>query len=148
MLEYSYFPLYMPDSDLYLLDTKTREFHKPEKINSNKAESYHCWSSNGRWVVFSSKRQDGICTHPYFSYFDSNGSFSKSFPLPQEDPEYYQTRIVVYNIPEFVNGPVKIRPQKLIKTAWSKQIIKAKLDPKVVRKSDSQAEETPYKSGP
>ena len=137
----------MPYSDLYLLDTQTKEFRKAEIINSNRAESYHCWSSNSRWVVLSSKRQDGICTHPYFSYFDSNGNFSKPFLLPQEDPEYHQSRIVVYNIPEFVNGPTKIRPQELIKTAWSKEIIKAKLDPKVEKQLDSQTEEMPYKPG-
>ncbi|MCP4610931.1 MAG: cytochrome C biosynthesis protein [Planctomycetes bacterium] len=146
--EYSYFPLYMPDSDLYILDTQTKEFRKAEKINSSRAESYHCWSSNGRWIVFSSKRQDGICTHPYFSYFDSNGNFSKPFLLPQEDPEYNQLRVVVYNIPEFVNGPVKISTQKIIKAAWSKQIIKAKLDPKVEKKSKNQIEEIPYKTSP
>ncbi len=146
MSEYSYFPLYMPDSDLYLLDTETLEFHKLAKINSDRAESYHCWSSNGRWVVFSSKRQDGLCTHPYFSYFDSNGNFSKPFLLPQKDPEYHQSRIIVYNIPEFVTGPVKIPPQKLIKTAWSDRIVKAKLDPKVGTKQGNQTEETPYKS--
>ncbi len=145
MLEYSYFPLYQPNSDLYLLDTQTNEFHKAEKINSDRTESYHCWSSNGRWVVFSSKRQDGICTHFYFSYFDSNGNFSKPFLLPQKDPEYHQKRAIVYNIPEFVKGPVNIPPQKLIKTAWSKQIIEAKLDPKVTKKSTNQAEEMPYK---
>lgn len=144
-LNYSYFPLYKPGSDLYLLDTRTGKFHKPDKINSDRAESYHCWSSNGRWVVFSSKRQDGICTHFYFSYFDSEGRFSKPFLLPQKDPEYHQTRVVVYNIPEFVNGPVKIRPQEWIKTAWSQKIIKAKLDPKVDIKSDRQTEKTPYK---
>jgi len=146
MSEYTYFPLYMPDSDLYMLDTETLEFHKPEKINSNRAESYHCFSSNGRWVVFSSKRQDGQSTHPYFSYFDSKGNFSKPFLLPQKDPEYHQSRIIVYNIPEFVKGPVKIPPQKLIKTAWSEQIVKANLDPKVGPKSNNQTEETPYKS--
>jgi len=32
MSEYSYFPLYMPDSDLYLLDTQTKEFRKAERI--------------------------------------------------------------------------------------------------------------------
>ena len=146
MSEYTYFPLYMPDSDLYLLDTETLEFHKPEKINSDRAESYHCFSSNGRWVVFSSKRQDGQSTHPYFSYFDAGGNFSKPFLLPQKDPEYHQSRVVVYNIPEFVTGPVKIPPQKLIKTAWSDQIVKAKLDPKVDTKADDQTEDTPYKS--
>ena len=148
MSQYSYFPLYMPDSDLYILDTQTKEFRKAEKINSNRAESYHCWSSNGRWIVFSSKRQDGICTHPYFSYFDTDGKFSKPFLLPQEDPRYYQSRAVVYNIPEFVNGPVKIPSQKIIKSAWSKQIIKAKLDPKVEKKSDNLTEEMPYKTSP
>jgi len=146
MSEYTYFPLYMPDSDLCLLDTETMEFHKPEKINSDRAESYHCWSSNGRWVVFSSKRQDGLCTHFYFSYFDSDGNFSKPFLLPQKDPEYHQSRVVVYNIPEFVRGPVTIRPQKLIRAAWSKNVIKAKLDPKVGTKQDGQPKESPYKS--
>jgi hypothetical protein len=138
----------MPDSDLYILDTQTKEFRKAEKINSSRAESYHSWSSNGRWIVFSSKRQDGICTHPYFSYFDSNGNFSKPFLLPQKDPGYHQSRVVVYNIPEFVNGPVKIPPQKIIKAAWSKQIIKAKLDPKVEKKSNNQTEDTPYRTSP
>jgi len=146
-LEYSYFPLYKPESDLCLLDVQTREFRKPEEINSDRAESYHCWSSNGRWIVFSSKRQDGICTHFYFSHFDSKGNFSKPFLLPQKDPEYHESRVVVYNIPEFVNGPVKVRPQELIKTAWSKRIIKAKLDPKVEKQLDSQTEEMPYKPG-
>jgi Tol biopolymer transport system component len=145
MLEYSYFPLYKPNSDLYLLDTQTKEFHKAEQINSARAESYHCWSSNGRWLVLSSKRQDGICTHPYFSYFDSSGNFSKPFLLPQKDPEYHQKRVIVYNIPEFIKGPVNISPQNLIKTAWSRKIIKAKLDPKVAKKSNNQAEEMPYK---
>ena len=147
-LDYSYFPLYKPGSDLYLLDTRTGECHKPDKINSDRAESYHCWSSNGRWVVFSSKRQDGICTHFYFSYFDGEGRFSKPFLLPQKDPEYHQSRVIVYNIPEFVNGPVKIRPQKIIKAAWSKQIIKAQLDPKIEEKSAHKAEEMPYQTGP
>jgi Tol biopolymer transport system component len=146
MSEYSYFPLYMPDSDLYLLDTETLEFHKPEKINSDRAESYHCFSSNGRWVVFSSKRQDGQSTHPYFSYFDTDGRFSKPFLLPQKDPAYHQSRVIVYNIPELVKGPVKIPPQKLIKTAWSDEIVKAKLDPKIDTKQGNKTEETPYKS--
>ncbi|MBN2595105.1 MAG: PD40 domain-containing protein [Sedimentisphaerales bacterium] len=146
MSEYSYFPLYMPDSDLYLLDTETMEFHKPDNINSDRAESYHCFSSNGRWVVFSSKRQDGQSTHPYFSYFDTSGHFSKPFLLPQKNPAYQQSRVIVYNVPEFVKGPVKIPPQKLVKTAWSEQIVKAKLDPKVSTKQSEETEETPYES--
>jgi Tol biopolymer transport system component len=145
MSEYSYFPLYRPESDLYLLDTQTNHFSKAEKLNSSFAESYHCWSSNGRWIVFSSKRRDKLCTDAYFSYFDMNGNFSKPFILPQKDPELFRSLFRVYNIPEFVNGPVTVRPQKLIKAAWSNKIIKAKLDPKVSRKAESQTEEPMYR---
>jgi hypothetical protein len=140
MSEYGNFPLYNADSDLYLLDTRTNEFHHAENINSDQAESYHCWSSNGRWIVFSSKRLDGLCTHSYFSHFDSNGNFSKPFILPQKDPEDYNTRFRIYNVPEFVNGPVKIRPQKLIQAAWSDKIVKVNLDPNVAKRMDSQPE--------
>lgn len=146
MSRYSYFPLYRPESDLFLFDTQTRQYHKPEKINSDRAESYHCWSSNGRWVVFSSKRRDGLCTDFYFSYFDCDGRFSKPFLLPQEDPAYHNSRLIVYNLPEFVTGPVTLRPQRLIKTAWSRDVIKARLDPNVAAKTRPPSREPPYSS--
>ena len=148
MSDYSYFPLYRPESDLYLLDTQTNLYREAEELNSDFAESYHCWSSNGRWIVFSSKRRDGLCTDPYFSYFDMDGNFSKPFILPQKDPELHKRLFRVYNIPEFVTGPIKIRPQKIIKAAWSKKIVAAKLDPKVRKKAKSQSEDTMYQSYP
>lgn len=148
MSKYSYFPLYRPESDLWLLNIQSKAIRKADKLNSNRAESYHCWSSNGCWVVFSSKRQDGISTHLYLSYFDANGNFSKPFLLPQEDQEYHRSRVIVYNVPEFVNGPVKIRPQKIIQTAWSDQITKTRLDPKVSERLDNQIEDTTYMPSP
>ncbi len=144
--DYSYFPLYRPESDLYLLDTRTGQWHKANNINSDRAESYHCWSSNGRWVVFSSKRQDGLSTHFYFSYFDSEGHFSRPFVLPQKDARYHNSRVIVYNIPEFTKGPITIRPQELTRTAWAREIVKAKLDPKVSARTDGQADVSPYGS--
>jgi hypothetical protein len=54
--------------------------------------------------------------------------------------------VIVYNVPELVKGPVKIPPQRLIKTAWSDRIVKAKLDPKVGTKQLEQTEETPYET--
>jgi hypothetical protein len=143
--DYSYFPLYRPESDLYLLDTQTHDYWSADKLNSDFAESYHCWSSNGRWVVFSSKRRDGICTDPYFSYFDANGQFSKPFILPQKDPEYHKSLFRVYNIPEFVNGPIKVRPQKLEQAAWSTKITKTQLDPRITKRKESQTEDRMYK---
>jgi hypothetical protein len=148
MAEYGNFTIYNPSSDLYILDTQTKEFSKAEILNSNQSESYHCWASNGRWIVFSSKREDNVCTYAYFSYFDTEGYFRKPFILPQKDPRIYQDLFQIYNVPEFVNGPVKIRPQKLKNVAWSKQIIKAKLDIKVEKKADSQTEELLYNAVP
>jgi len=141
--EYSYFPLYRPESDLYLLDVQTNQYRNAEEINSRSAESYHSWSSNGRWIVLSSKRRDGLVTDAYFSYFDQHGHFSKPFILPQRDPELEKSLFRVYNVPEFVCGAVSVRPQKLIKTAWSQKIIKAKLDPKVSGKAESGKREEP-----
>jgi len=57
--------IWQPESDLYLLDLKTGIVSKPD-INSNKSESFHTWSSTGRWIVFSSRRDDGLLyTRPY-----------------------------------------------------------------------------------
>ena len=81
-------------------------------------DSYHNWSSNSRWFVFSSRRDDGSYTRPYISHFDENGVAGKPFMLPQRDPVgYYRKLYRSYNVPEFVTGPVpldRIRAQKLI----------------------------------
>jgi tricorn protease-like protein len=87
---YSQFPIYLPSADLYLLDLTNGKWKKLE-MNSNRADSFHSWSSNGRWIVFSSKRDDGLFTRPYFSHIDSSGNASKPFVLPQENPLFYET---------------------------------------------------------
>jgi Tol biopolymer transport system component len=80
---YSQFPIYLPSADLYLLDIASGKWKRLD-INSKQTDSFHSWSSNSRWIVFSSKRQDGVFTRPYFSYIDSSGMASKPFVLPQE----------------------------------------------------------------
>ena len=56
------------------------------EINSPDVESYHSWSSNGRWVIFSSRRVDGNFTRPFIAYFRTDGTFTKPFELPQRNP--------------------------------------------------------------
>ena len=58
------FPVYQVSSDLYALDPNTRQ-HRRLDINSDQAESWHSWSSNSRWIVFSSKRLDGLFARPF-----------------------------------------------------------------------------------
>ena len=109
---YGYFTIHHPDADLYLLDLQTGKYEKMD-INSPQTDSYHCWSSSGRWFVFSSKRLDGLYTRPYLCYFDKNGKASKPILLPQKDPEFYNSFLKNYNIPQLITGPVEPSPLEL-----------------------------------
>ena len=130
--EYSQFPIYLRSADLYLLDLRTGKWKKLE-ANSDRADSFHSWSSNSRWIVFSSKRMDGLFARPHFSYIDSLGIASKPFVLPQEDPEFYETYLQTFNVPEFTMEPIRIDPQVLAKVSLSeKEVLNAKLDPAVI----------------
>lgn len=78
------------------------------KFNSEGfADSYPTWSSNGHWMMCSSRRGDGNYSRVYFSYFN-NGKVEKAFMLPQEDPEQNTFQLKCYNRPEFMVEPVKI----------------------------------------
>jgi hypothetical protein len=112
LIDYGYFSINHRESDLYIMDLATRKYHKLD-INSSVNDSYHSWSQNGRWIVFSSKRFNNLYSAPHFSYFDTNGKFHKPFILPQEDPHFYDTYLLNYNIPEFVNGRVDLDPIKV-----------------------------------
>ncbi len=107
--DYGNFSIWHRESDLYLLDIENNIIGKPD-INSNETESYHTWSSSGRWIVFSSRRTDGLFTRPYFCYFDSDGKAHKPFLLPQKDPAYYNTFLKSYNIPELVTSEIELTP--------------------------------------
>jgi dipeptidyl aminopeptidase/acylaminoacyl peptidase len=106
-------PSWREEADLYLLDLKKGKVDSM-CINSNQAESYHSWSSNGNWLVFSSKRGDGLTARLYFAYFNSPDSIGKPFVLPQKDPTSYDRIEKTYNKPEFIKGRIKIGPRDFI----------------------------------
>jgi WD40 repeat protein len=95
------------NTDLYLMDVSTRKYRRIE-INSDRSDSYHSWSSNSRWFVFVSKRDDSVFTRLYFSHVDEAGNVTRPFVLPQEDPEFYDSFVMAYNVPEFVSGPLEV----------------------------------------
>ena len=109
--EYGVFHIWHHDADLWMLDLSSGEARSVNEINSPDTESYHSWSSNGKWVVFSSRRDDGIYTRPFIAHIDSNGKGSKPFELPCADPDFHRQFMKCYNIPEFMRGPVTIKPQ-------------------------------------
>lgn len=118
MTSYGNFTIWHKDSDLYLMNMETNEITKPD-INSDDAESFHSWSSSGRWIVFSSKRIDGQFTRLYFAYFDNNGKAYKPFLLPQKDPGFYNTYLKSYNVPELITSKVDLNPRVLSEIAKS-----------------------------
>lgn len=111
LAEYGVFHIWHHDADLWLLDLHTGEARVAREINSPDTESYHSWSSNGRWVVFSSRRDDGTYTRPFFAHIDKDGNGTKPFELPSADPDYHRQFMRCYNIPEFMTGPVTVKPQ-------------------------------------
>ena len=111
MARYGVFHIWHRDADLWLIDLTTGQARALNEINSSDTESYHSWSSNGRWVVFSSRRDDGNFTRPFFAHIDKDGHATKPFELPAADPDYHRQFMKCYNIPEFMKGPVTWRPQ-------------------------------------
>ena len=114
MQEYGAYPHSQVTSDLYLMDIATRQYHKLS-VNSEYNESWHSWSKNSRWILFSSKRGSGIFTRLYFSYIDSAGNVHKPFILPQRDPGFYDSFIKCYNVPEFAVAPVHFSERQLLR---------------------------------
>jgi Tol biopolymer transport system component len=118
---HGYFTIYDSSSDLYLLNLETKQFF-PFPYNSAEVESYHSWSKSGKWIVFSSKRIDGVCTRPFFTHIDLNGKFTKPFVMPQEDPLFYNSFKNNYNVPELITGAISVDKSQLLKVARDKSI--------------------------
>lgn len=108
------FSIWHKDADLYLLDLRTNELRPLDKANSDDVESYHSWSGNSRWMVFSSRRTNGLYTRPFITYIDSCGQACKPFLLPQKNPlAYYMRLMYSYNIPELTVGKVEMNRHRV-----------------------------------
>lgn len=124
--DYGTFHIWHKSSDIYLMDVSTKNIRPLTEINSPDVDSYHSWSSNGRWILFSTRRDDGSYTRLYIAYFDKEGRAHKPFILPQKDPDYNMQLFKSYNIPEFMVNPVESTHYKFLKTI-EKEAINVKL---------------------
>lgn len=107
LADYGQFHIWHKSADLWVKDLKNDSIYALTETNSNDVDSYHTWSSNGRWVVFSSRRDDSNYTRIYLAYFDRNGRGYKAFLLPQENPEENILLLKSYNVPELTINPVQ-----------------------------------------
>jgi len=129
MCDYSSFSLYLKDSDLYIANLE--QFNRTGKLeykrltcNSDWPESWHCWSSNGRWLVFSSKRFEGrLFTKLYICYINETGSCSEPILLPQKDPSFYDSYTGFYGLAELIKNPVNISEKEIIAAVRSSEKI-------------------------
>jgi len=112
----NYFPKYSPDGK-WIVFTRSRSYMllQPDSelwivpaaggaarrltYNTARMNSWHSWSSNGRWLVFSSK-VNGPYTQLFLTHIDENGNDSPPVLL-----ERFTSPDRAANIPEFVKLP-------------------------------------------
>ncbi len=128
---YGCFHIWHPESDIYMLELSQEGDSLPatpvrlDELNSKYAESYPSFSSNGRWIMTASRRDDGNYSRIYISYFDRQGRCHKAFELPQGNPSFYVFFMKSYNRPEFMVEPVKVSADEFVEAA-GKAATKAK----------------------
>ena len=111
------FHIWHTSAEALLLDLQTGRLLDTKAMNSTLPESYPSFSSNDRWIMFESRRDDGNYTRTYFSYFDKQGKVHKPFLVPAEDPEYFRLLLRSWSRPEFMKEPVSITPQQFCQKA-------------------------------
>lgn len=109
LADYGQFHIWHKSADLWVKDLVDNRTYPLTATNSKDVDSYHTWSSNGRWIVFSSRRDDGSYTRPYIAYFDKNGQGHKAFLLPQRDPMQNIWLTRSYNVPELTKDAFSVK---------------------------------------
>ena len=124
--DFSVFPIDHKEADLWLMDLESGESRPIDEVNSPYSESFHNWSSNSRWFLFSSRRGDGLYVQVYLSSIDENGHCTKPFVLPQKNPrKYYHDTLYSFNVPDFTKEKVEFRTSGTHREVFSDQRIKA-----------------------
>jgi len=89
------FMLLQPDSKLYILPATGGEA-RPLRSNTARMNSWHSWSSNSRWLIFSSKANSPY-TQLFVAHIDENGVDAPAVLL-----EHFTAPDRAANIPELV----------------------------------------------
>ena len=121
---YGNFSIWHKDADLFLLSTETGKYRPMDEVNSSDVESYHSWSGNSRWFVFSSRRVDGLYTMPHIAYLRPDGTAAKPFLLPQASASFYHDFFYSYNIPELIDGKVEVSSYEISRVAKTGKAVK------------------------
>lgn len=126
---YGSFHIWHDTGDIYITDLETLETKPLDAVNTDRAESFKSWSSNSRWIILTSRREDKLYTRLYIAYFDADGNAHKPFLLPQEDPEQNHRLFKSYNVPEFTRDKVRWSAKSLEKVILSEQVKTHQVEP-------------------
>jgi len=117
LTDYGCFPIWHPEAELWMKNLETGESFPLTEANSPDSESFHSWSLNSRWIIFTTRRDDGLYTTLYIAHIDEQGRASRPFCLPQRNPrEYYAETIYSFNTPDFVQQHIQRDQAALYRT--------------------------------
>ncbi len=103
--------LVAPTADLWIVSTE--EGAMPRKLECNydyAMDSHHSWSSNSRWLLFASKRDDGVFARIYFTEIDEDGHASPPVEMP-----VLEDSMMCYNVPEFLKYEIEIDAEDVLR---------------------------------
>ena len=128
LMDYGYFSIWHEESDQWLLDLQTGEARPLDEANSQRADSYHNWNVNSHWIVFTSRRDDGLYTRLYLTSIDDRGHATKPFMLPQRHPRAYdEVSMYSFNTPDFTVRKVEFDSRKAAMEVMGDQRVETKV---------------------
>ena len=128
--DFGVFPISHKEADLWLMDLQTGETRPIDEVNSPFSESFHNWSGNSRWFLFSSRREDGLYVQVWIASIDENGHCTKPFVLPQKNPrQYYHSTLYSFNAPDFTRERVQFDTRGVYSEVFSDERIQATVKP-------------------
>lgn len=101
------------DSDIYIMNLKTKKISKLE-LNSGGMDSWHTWSSDSRWMAFSTNREPSKLTSVFLSSIDENGHASPPFKIAGFDT-------MKANMPVFAPGWDNEPSAELVKLLYEQE---------------------------
>jgi hypothetical protein len=103
--------LVAPTSDIWIMSA--RDWSNPRKLECNydcAMDSHHSWSSNSRWLLFTTKRDDGIFARMYLTEIDEEGHASPPIEVPTPGGD----EVMCYNVPEFMKFDMPIDARDIL----------------------------------
>lgn len=99
--------------DLYIVKPNTKTAEPLTNANSPYGEKYHSFSSNGRWLVFSSTRISKMFSTTHICHIDSSGKVGIPIAMPQK-ADFYSRNIYSQTNPNTSRTQSKLANSKIL----------------------------------